>query len=74
MITCISSTVIGNLTLRYPDTLLELLEDSTIHARKVLHRRMELSMIKNVEQLKEKLQQKQQGEAKQEEEENHLAI
>ena len=30
---------------------------------------MELSMLKNVEQLKEKLQQKQQGEAKQEEEE-----
>eukprot|EP00804_Cyclotella_cryptica_P018142 CCRYP_005916-RA/>CCRYP_005916-RA protein AED:0.18 eAED:0.18 QI:173/1/1/1/0.4/0.33/6/4113/1032 len=36
--------VLGNLTLRYPDTLLPLLEDATVQARQVLRRRMEVTM------------------------------
>lgn len=36
--------ILGNLTLRYPDTLLELLEDSTVQARTVLRRRMEVAL------------------------------
>jgi hypothetical protein len=36
--------VLGNLTLRYPDTLLELLKDSTVRARIVLRHRMEMAM------------------------------
>ncbi|KAL3808583.1 hypothetical protein ACHAXA_000243 [Cyclostephanos tholiformis] len=36
--------VLGNLTLRYPDTLLELLEDSTVRARRILRRRMEAAL------------------------------
>ena len=36
--------VLGNLTLRYPDTLLELLEDATVRARRILHGRMEMAL------------------------------
>lgn len=36
--------VLGNLTLRYPDTLLELLEDATVRARQILHGRMEMAL------------------------------
>lgn len=44
--------VLGNLTLRYPDTLLELLEDATIEARKVLRRRMEVALDNSLKQMK----------------------
>jgi len=44
--------VLGNLTLRYPDTLLELLEDATIEARKVLRRRMEVALSNSLQQMK----------------------
>jgi DNA helicase MCM9 len=44
--------VLGNLTLRYPDTLLELLEDATIEARKVLRRRMEVALDNSLKQVK----------------------
>jgi len=46
--------VLGNLTLRYPDTLLELLEDATIEARKVLRRRMEVALDNSLKQMKNK--------------------
>ncbi|KAL3775057.1 hypothetical protein ACHAW5_001191 [Stephanodiscus triporus] len=36
--------VLGNLTLRYPDTLLELLEDSTVRARRIIRGRMEAAL------------------------------
>lgn len=45
--------VLGNLTLRYPDTLLELLEDATIEARKVLRRRMEVALDNSLKQMKQ---------------------
>ena len=41
--------ILGNLTLRYPDTLLGLLEDSTVQARRVLRRRMEMAMKAGLE-------------------------
>ena len=44
--------VLGNLTLRYPDTLLELLEDATIEARKVLRRRMEVALEDSLKRMK----------------------
>ena len=44
--------VLGNLTLRYPDTLLELLEDSTVQARCVLRRRMATSITSSLERMK----------------------
>ena len=44
--------VLGNLTLRYPDTLLELLEDSTVQARRVLRRRMEVSISSSLDRMK----------------------
>ncbi|KAL7472228.1 hypothetical protein ACHAXS_012558, partial [Conticribra weissflogii] len=47
--------VLGNLTLRYPDTLLELLEDSTVQARQVLRGRMETALKEGVGKLKMKL-------------------
>ncbi len=48
--------VLGNLTLRYPDTLLELLEDSTVQARQVLRGRMETALKEGVGKLKMKLE------------------
>ncbi|KAL7487028.1 hypothetical protein ACHAW6_012631 [Cyclotella cf. meneghiniana] len=36
--------VMGNLTLRYPDTLLPLLEDATVQARRALRRRVEVAI------------------------------
>ncbi len=44
--------VLGNLTLRYPDTLLELLEDATIEARKVLRGRMVVALDNSLKQMK----------------------
>lgn len=44
--------VLGNLTLRYPDTLLELLEDSTVDARRVLRRRMEVALEASLVKMK----------------------
>ncbi|KAL7549795.1 hypothetical protein ACHAWF_013052 [Thalassiosira exigua] len=44
--------VLGNLTLRYPDTLLGLLEDSTIWARRVLRGRVEAALRHRLEELK----------------------
>lgn len=44
--------VLGNLTLRYPDTLLELLEDSTVQARCVLRRRMLQSITSSLDRMK----------------------
>lgn len=47
--------VLGNLTLRYPDTLLELLEDSTVQARQVLRGRMETALKEGIRKLKSRL-------------------
>mmetsp|Transcript_22871 Transcript_22871/g.47136 ORF Transcript_22871/g.47136 Transcript_22871/m.47136 type:complete len:811 (+) Transcript_22871:143-2575(+) len=47
--------VLGNLTLRYPDTLLELLEDSTVQARQVLRGRMEAALKEGIRTLKFRL-------------------
>ncbi|KAL9188920.1 hypothetical protein ACHAXT_011410 [Thalassiosira profunda] len=44
--------VLGNLTLRYPDTLLVLLEDSTVDARKVLRGRIEAALQASLEGMK----------------------
>mmetsp|Transcript_1488 Transcript_1488/g.3136 ORF Transcript_1488/g.3136 Transcript_1488/m.3136 type:complete len:1133 (-) Transcript_1488:44-3442(-) len=44
--------VLGNLTLRYPDTLLELLEDATVQARRVLRRRMEMALRASLDKRK----------------------
>mmetsp|Transcript_17381 Transcript_17381/g.37846 ORF Transcript_17381/g.37846 Transcript_17381/m.37846 type:complete len:1177 (-) Transcript_17381:97-3627(-) len=44
--------VLGNLTLRYPDTLLPLLEDSTVQSRKVLRRRMEVAIQSSLDKMK----------------------
>lgn len=44
--------VLGNLTLRYPDTLFELLEDSTVQARQVLRRRMEVAIQSSLDKMK----------------------
>lgn len=44
--------VLGNITLRYPDTLLELLEDSTVQARQVLRRRMEVALQASLDRMK----------------------
>lgn len=42
--------ILGNLTLRYPDTLLPLLEDATVQARRVLRRRMEVALKAGMEE------------------------
>ena len=47
--------VLGNLTLRYPDTLLELLEDATIEARRVLRRRIEVALDTSLTQMTKKI-------------------
>jgi DNA replicative helicase MCM subunit Mcm2 (Cdc46/Mcm family) len=44
--------ILGNLTLRYPDTLLGLLEDSTVQARQVLRGRVEDAMEHSLEKMK----------------------
>eukprot|EP00956_Cyclotella_meneghiniana_P028191 scaffold64965_cov79-Cyclotella_meneghiniana.AAC.9 len=41
--------ILGNLTLRYPDTLLPLLEDATVQAKRVLRRRMEVALKTGME-------------------------
>jgi DNA helicase MCM9 len=57
--------VLGNLTLRYPDTLLSLLEDSTVQARKVLRRRMEVALSESMKHANQKQSEKQQSEKQQ---------
>lgn len=49
--------VLGNMTLRYPDTLLELLEDSTVQARQVLRRRIEVALEEALSRMKEEKEQ-----------------
>lgn len=44
--------VLCNLTLRFPDTLLALLDDSTVQARKVLRRRMEVALQASLDKMK----------------------
>ncbi len=59
--------VLGNLTLRYPDTLLELLEDSTVQARTVLRRRMEVALHSALQARKGEYEQQQDKRSKNDE-------